>query len=66
MPINLGEPGGNIIVQIASFFLLPDSHYQSAQGGNKPFCAEFVGNYVQGAPGPGGGGVGYHVVRLVQ
>ncbi|MCW5977887.1 MAG: hypothetical protein KIT09_07405 [Bryobacteraceae bacterium] len=63
-PINLGAPGGYQIVQIGAFYLLDESTYLSAQGGNKPFCAEYVGAYVQGSTGPGAGGPGYYVVRL--
>ncbi len=65
-PINLGQPGGYQIVQFAAFFLLAEADYAAATGGNRPFCAEYIGPYVQGARNPGGGGPGYYVVRLVQ
>lgn len=65
-PINLGAPGGYLIVQIGAFFLQKEDDYLEAMGGNKPFCAEYVGAYVQGAAGPGAGNPGYYVVRLVQ
>jgi len=64
-PINLGAPGGYIIVQIGAFFLRDEDTYLSANGGNKPFCAELVGGYVEGGRGPAAGGLGYWVVRLV-
>lgn len=64
-PINSGAAGGYTIVQYASFFLLPASDYQ--QSGSLPFCAEYVGSYVQGSDDEGGGDdPGYYVVRLAQ
>lgn len=65
-PINLGEPGGYRIVQIGAFFLSTPDAYLSAMGGNKPFCAEYIGPYVQGSTRQGAGDPGYYVVRLVQ
>ncbi len=65
-PINLGLPGGYEIVQFAAFFLRTEAEYAAASGGNKPFCAEYIGPYVQGATNPGAGGPGYYVVRLVR
>lgn len=65
-PINLGEPGGYQIIQVAGFFLQREEDYLAALGGNKAFCAEYVGTYVQGGRGRGAGGPGYYVVRLVQ
>jgi hypothetical protein len=65
-PINVGEPGGYEIVQIGAFYLLNEEVYLANAGGNKPFCAEYVGAYVQGSSSPGAGGSGYYVVRLVQ
>jgi len=65
-PINLGMEGGYRIVQIAGFFLLTADDYASASGGNRPFCAEYVGPYVKGGVGPGAGSPGYYVVRLVE
>ncbi len=60
-PMNTGSPNYRI-VQIGAFFLLRGSEYPS--GGNKPFCAEFVGAYLQGSRYPGAGGPGYYVARL--
>jgi hypothetical protein len=63
VPINTGHPD-NIVLGFGLFFLLEPTEY--VQGGNKPFCAEFVGPYVQGSGHQGGGGVGAYVVRLFQ
>jgi Flp pilus assembly protein TadG len=65
-PINLGQPGGYRIVQIGAFFLLRADSYSSAKGGNDPFCAEYIGPYVQGSTRNGAGDAGYYVVRLVE
>lgn len=65
-PINLGLPGGYQIVQFASFFLLTEADYAAATGGNRPFCAEYIGPYVKGSRNGGAGGPGYYLVRLVQ
>jgi hypothetical protein len=65
-PINLGQPGGYRIVQIGAFFLLTPDAYLSAMGGNKPFCAEYIGPYVQGSTREGAGDPGYYVVRLIE
>ena len=61
VPINSGHPD-NIVVGIALFFLLGDY----PQGGTDPWCAEYVGPYVQGGDHQGAGGPGAYVVRLVQ
>lgn len=45
-PINTGAPDYTI-VQIGAFLLLPASEYDN--GGNKPFCAEYVGAWVRGS-----------------
>lgn len=64
-PVNTGAPHYTI-VGIRTFFLLEEDEYLSASGGNKPFCAEYVGeSFVKGGRGPGAGGPGYSVVRLV-
>ncbi len=67
VPINTWSPDYRV-VGFAAFFLLDASAYQGATGGNKPFCAEYVGPYVQGSShqGAGAGGAGTFVVRLVQ
>jgi Flp pilus assembly protein TadG len=63
VPINTWHPEYRII-GFAAFFLLLPSEYP--QGGNKSFCAEYVGPYVQGSWHPGAGGPGGYVVRLVR
>jgi hypothetical protein len=63
VPINSGHPG-NIVLGIGLFFLLAPSDYP--QGGNEPWCAEYVGPYVQGGDHQGAGEPGAYVVRLVQ
>lgn len=65
-PINVGQPGGYEIVDIGSFFLYPAGTYEGATGGNKAFCAEYVGSYVEGGSGPGAYSSGYYKVRLVE
>jgi hypothetical protein len=62
-PINTGYPNYEIL-SIGAFFLLPASEY--SRGGGEPFCAEYVGPYVQGATHKGGGSAGGFVARLVQ
>ncbi len=62
--INTGNPDYTV-VQVGAFFLLPVSQYN--KGGNQPFCAEYVGPYMQGSKYSGGAvGAGYYVARLVQ
>jgi hypothetical protein len=61
-PINTWHPDYTILGYGAFFLLLP-SEYPA--GGNKPFCAEYIGAYVQGAPHGGGGVPGSYVVRLI-
>ena len=63
VPVNTGYPD-NIVLGFGLFFLLLPSEYDHS--GNKPFCAEFVGPYVQGSRHKGAGGAGSYVVRLVQ
>jgi Flp pilus assembly protein TadG len=66
VPINTWNPGYRV-VGFATFFLMEPSVYQAANGGNKPFCAEFVqAGYVQGSHHQGAGGTGGYAVRLVQ
>ncbi len=62
-PINTGAPDYRV-VQIGAFFLLPVSEYDS--GGNRPFCAEYVGAWVQGSSHKGVEESGAHVVRLIK
>lgn len=63
VPINNGAPD-NIVVGFGLFFLLLPNEY--VHSGNRPFCAEYVGPYVQGSRHKGAGGAGAYVVRLVQ
>jgi hypothetical protein len=66
VPINTWHPDYRV-VGFATFFLMEASVYQAANGGNKPFCAEFVqAGYVQGSQHQGAGGTGGFAVRLVQ
>jgi len=62
-PINTGFPDYQV-VQIGGFFLLPESEYSS--GGNNPFCAEYIGAWVQDSAHKGADEYGAHVVRLLQ
>jgi Flp pilus assembly protein TadG len=61
--VNDGFPDFRIL-GFAAFFLLAPSEYGS--GGNQPFCAEFIGPYVQGGRAGGAAGPGAYVVRLVE
>jgi hypothetical protein len=61
--INTGHPD-EIVLGFHLFFLLHPSEYDA--GGNRPFCAEYVGPYVQGSRRKGAGSAGAYVVRLVQ
>lgn len=63
-PVNTWNPDYRVL-GFAAFFLTEPSTYLAANGGNKPFCAEYVGNYVQGSDHNGAGGPGAYVVRLV-
>jgi hypothetical protein len=66
VPINTWHPDYRV-VGFATFFLMEASVYQAANGGNKPFCAEFVqAGYVEGSHHQGAGGTGGFAVRLVQ
>lgn len=66
VPINTWHPDYRV-VGFATFFLLEPSVYLAANGGNKPFCAEFVqAGYVEGSHHQGAGGTGGFAVRLVQ
>lgn len=61
--INSGFPD-HIVLGFHLFFLLHPTEYDS--GGNRPFCAEYVGPYVQGSRHQGAGDAGAYVVRLVR
>jgi Putative Flp pilus-assembly TadE/G-like len=63
VPINTGYPS-YIVEQIGAFFLLPANSYDA--GGNSPFCAEYLGAWVQGAKNKGAAVSGAYVVRLVK
>lgn len=62
-PINTWYPDYRV-VGFGAFFLLLPSEYPA--GGNRPFCAEFIGAYVQGSRRKGAGAPGAYVVRLVE
>jgi len=61
--INNGHPD-NIVLGLGLFFLLAPTEYDHS--GNRPFCAEYVGPFVQGSRHKGAGGPGAYVVRLVR
>ena len=63
VPINTWQPDYEI-VGFAAFFILEQNEYN--HGGNQPFCAEYVGPYVQGSRHMGAGTGGSYAVRLVQ
>jgi len=50
------------IAGFGAFFLLPASGYQAE--GDQPFCAEFIGSYLQGSTRRGAAGTGFLVARL--
>lgn len=63
-----GTPEG-FVLGYGAFLLLSNgnpSNFYSAGNGNDPFCAVYVGGYVQGGSGPGAGNAGYYKVKLVQ
>lgn len=67
VPVNDGgSPTGsnNRIKMIGAFFLNRTGEY--GNGGGQPWCAEYVGPWVQGSKHPGAGTAGAYVVRLVQ
>jgi hypothetical protein len=61
VPINNGAPDYRV-VQIAAFFLQTVGNYD--QGGNSPWCAEYIGAWVQGSKHKGAGDPGPYVVRM--
>jgi Flp pilus assembly protein TadG len=63
VPINTGYPDYRI-VQIAAFMLLPAGSYNN--GGGQPWCAEYVGAWLQGARNKGAGTPGAYVARIVK
>lgn len=68
-PITVGGNAEGYVLGYASFFLLSNgnpSNYYASGGGNDPFCALYVGPYVQAGAGSGGGAAGYYKVKLVQ
>jgi Flp pilus assembly protein TadG len=77
IPLPVVQPmaGGTFVVGYGSFLLLsnrngsgtPDSGFYKAQGGNEPFCAIYMGAYVQGSVDPGASTTtGAYRVALVQ
>ena len=65
VPINSGAPDFRI-VQIGAFFLSTAETYESAMGGNKPFCAEYVGAWVKGSKNKGAEEGGSHTLKLMR
>lgn len=63
VPINTGAPDYRI-VQIGAFFLAKQEEY--AHGGNKPFCAEYVGAWLMGSKSKAAGDAGSFVARLIR
>jgi hypothetical protein len=63
VPINTGAPDYRI-VQIGAFMLLPAAEYSN--GGNKAFCAEYVGAWVQGSNRKGAADSGAYVAKLIR
>jgi Flp pilus assembly protein TadG len=63
VPLNTWSPD-YLVVGFAAFFLLHPSEY--TKGGNQPFCAEYIGAYVQGASHGGAGQPGAYVARLLE
>lgn len=63
VPINTGYPDYRI-VQIGGFFLSRPQEYN--QGGNKPFCAEYVGAWLLGGKHKAVDVTGAFVARLVR
>jgi len=59
-PINSGVPG-RVVLGFAAFFVPMDY----LQGGNRPFCAEYVGPYVRGSAHRGSGDTGAYEVKLL-
>jgi hypothetical protein len=68
-PVNVGNTAEGYVLGYASFLLLSNgspSNFYASGNGNDPFCAVYVGPYVQGGTGNGGGAAGYYKVKLVQ
>jgi Flp pilus assembly protein TadG len=63
VPVNGGAPNFTV-VGFALFYLLSPAAYGGP--GNQPWCAEYVGPYVQGSRYQAGGAAGAYAVRLVQ
>jgi len=64
VPVNGGGPNYTN-VGFAGFFLLNNSAY-TGLGGNDSACAEYIGAWVKGMPGPPPGGSGAYHVKLYQ
>jgi hypothetical protein len=62
-PIHLPHPDGRI-VQIGAFLLLPAHEYRAA--GDRPFCAEYIGPYLQGGKRRGAAEAGFHIAVLLR
>jgi hypothetical protein len=62
-PLHSPHPSRRI-VQIGAFFLLPAGDY--ALEGDAPFCAEYIGPYVQGSKRKGAADAGFHIAVLLR
>lgn len=69
LPVVNPTSTGTYVVGYGSFLLQtngsPSNYYQSGTG-NDPFCAVYVGPYVQGGTGPGAGSAGAYQVKLIE
>ncbi len=64
MPVNSGDATGNTVLGFGLFLLLPPDAYD--KGGNKSWCAEYIGPAAQGSRHRGAGAAGAARVRLLQ
>lgn len=62
LPIRSPRPEGRIL-QFGAFFLLPAERYQDPA--NQPFCAEYLGPFLQGSRWKGAGEPGYYAAVLL-
>lgn len=68
-PVQVNGSAEGDVLGYGAFLLLSNgnpSNFYTAGNGNDPFCAVYVGGYVQGGTGPGAGNAGYYKVKLVQ
>ncbi len=69
-PTNVGGTAQGYVLGYGSFLLISNgnpSNFYASGSGNEPYCAIYVGGYLQGGNGPGGSGTaGYFKVKLIQ